>query len=206
LKENKSLKWLLILQSFLPLFFLVLIRCFDLSRLELISRFVFRLFHRDFIVFSLALKHSEFFSTVLLCICILMLSVGLLIYLLFNKIQKSGFCEESKKIIVDADATENSVAFFVTYIIPLILDDIGECRGFLSFTAIIIMLILLMRNTNLYYQNPFLAILGYKSFCFHFDDNTNEKFVAITRGNFDATKVIKRKRISDNIYLVYNKN
>ena len=30
--------------------------------------------------------------------------------------------------------------------------------------------------------------------------------IAITRGDFDASKLIKRKCISDNVYLVYNKN
>ena len=206
MKENKYLKWLLIIQSFLPLFFLVLIRCFSLHRLELVMQFIVRLFQGDFGIILIALKHSEIFSVTLLCICIIMLAIGIMIYLLFNKIQKSGFYEEHENIVVDADATENSVAFFVTYITPLVLDDIGEGRGFLSFIAIAIMLILLMRNTNLYYQNPFLAILGYKSFYFHFPSDERKVYVGITKGDFDATKIIKRKRISDNIYLVYNKN
>jgi len=204
MKENKYLKWLLIIQSFLPLFFLVLIRCYSLYRLKLISQFIIGLLQGNFRVILIALKHPEVFSATLLCICIIMFAIGMTIYLLFNKTQKSGFYEEHEKITVDSDATENSVVFFVTYITPLVLDDIGECRGFISFIAIIVMLILLMRNTNIYYQNPFLAILGYKSFYFPGDEC--KVCVGITKGNFDATKIIKRKRISDNIYLVYNKN
>lgn len=111
-----------------------------------------------------------------------------------------------KKIIIDADVTENSVTFFVTYITPLVLDDIDEGRGFFSFITIASLLILLMRNTNLYYQNPFLTILGYRSFYFHFEGEDGMGNIAITRGNFDTSKLIKRKRISDNVYLVYNKN
>lgn len=102
--------------------------------------------------------------------------------------------------------TENSVEFFVTYITPLILDDIDKGSGFLIFISIVIFLIFLMRNTNLYYKNPVLTILGYKSLRFHFESDTEKEHIAITRGDVDASKLIKRKRISDNVYLVYNKN
>ena len=80
--------------------------------------------------------------------------------------------------------TENSVTFFVTYITPLVLDDIDEGRGFFSFITIAALLILLMRNTNLYYQNPFLTILGYRSFYFHFEGEDGMGNIAITRGEF----------------------
>lgn len=206
MKENKYLKWLLIIQSFLPLFLLILIRCFCLNNFKLVSQFFIRLFQKDFGVILIALNHPDLFSVILLCLSVIMLIIGIMIYVLFNKIQKFGFCEEHENIAVDADLTENSVAFFVTYITPLVLDDIGKKRGFLSFAAISIMLILLMRNTNLYYQNPFLTILGYKSFNFHFPSDENSVYIGITRGDFDAEKIIKRKRISDNVYLVYNKN
>lgn len=206
MKENKYLKWLLIVQSFLPLFFLVIIRCCSKSRVKLIFGFVSELFRGNLKAIGTALKHPEIFATSLLCFCTLMLLLGLFKYLFFKKSQSFGFQEEEKKIVIDADATENSVTFFVTYITPLVLDDMDESRGFFSFITIAALLILLMRNTNLYYQNPFLTILGYRSFYFHFDGEEGIGDVAITRGNFDVSKLIKRKRISDNVYLVYNKN
>lgn len=206
MKENKYLKWLLIVQSFLPLFGLVIIRCYSKIRVKLILDFLSELFQGNFKVIGTALKHPEIFATSLLCVCVAMFAFGLYINLFFQKNQSFGFQEEAKKITIDADVTENSVAFFVTYITPLVLDDIDETRGFFTFIAIITLLILLMRNTNLYYQNPFLTILGYRSFYFHFDGEDGMKKIAITKGNFDATKLIKWKRISDNVYLVYNKN
>jgi len=196
----------LILQSFLPLFFLVVIRCYSKIRIKLIYRFITELLHGNFKVIGIALQHQEIYATSLLCFCVLMFVLGLVIYFFFRKSQSFGFQEEEKKIVIDADVTENSVAFFVTYITPLVLDDIDESRGFFSFVTIAVLLILLMRNTNLYYQNPFLTILGYRSFNFHFDGEEGIGDVAITRGDFDASKMIKRKRISDNVYLVYNKN
>lgn len=206
MKENKYLKWLLIVQSFLPLFFLVIIRCYSKIRLQLVQNFISELFHGNFKVIGTALKHPEIFAISLLCLCVALFVFGLCIYLFFKKSQSFGFQEEGKKIVIDADVTENSVAFFVTYITPLVLDDIDEGRGFFSFITIAALLILLMRNTNLYYQNPFLTILGYRTFYFHFDGEEGMGDVAITRGDFDVAKLIKRKRISDNVYLVYNKN
>lgn len=206
MKENKYLKWLLIVQSFLPLFFLVIIRCCSKARVKLVRNFVSELFRGNFKVIGTALNHSEIYATSLVCFCAIMFIFGVGVYFFFKKIQRFGFQEEEKKIVIDADVTENSVAFFVTYITPLVLDDIDQSRGFFSFITIAALLILLMRNTNLYYQNPFLTILGYKSFYFHFDGEEGLGDVAITRGDFDASKLIKRKRISDNVYLVYNKN
>lgn len=206
MKENKYLKWLLIVQSFLPLFFLVIIRCYSKIRVEMIFNFISELVHGNLGIIRLALNHSEIFAASLLFVCTLMFVVSLCIYFFFKRSQSFGFQEEEKRIVIDADVTENSVAFFVTYITPLVLDDIDESRGFFSFITIIALLILLMRNTNLYYQNPFLTILGYRSFYFHFDGEEGLGDIAITKGDFDASKLIKRKRISDNVYLVYNKN
>lgn len=172
----------------------------------MILDFILELFHGNLGVVGSALKHPEIYATSLLCFCAIMFVFGLLVYFFFKKSQSFGFREEGKKIIIDADVTENSVTFFVTYITPLVLDDIDEGRGFFSFITIAALLILLMRNTNLYYQNPFLTILGYRSFYFHFEGEDDMENIAITRGNFDTSKLIKRKRISDNVYLVYNKN
>lgn len=206
MKENKYLKWLLIMQSFLPLFFLVIIRCSSKNRGEMILDFILELFHGNLWIIGSALKHPEIYATSLLCFSAIMFVFGLLIYFFFKKSQSFDFREEGRKIIIDADVTENSVTFFVTYIIPLVLGDIDEARGFFSFITIVALLIFLMRNTNLYYQNPFLTILGYRSFYFHFEGEDGIGNIAITRGNFDTSKLIKRKRISDNVYLVYNKN
>ncbi|WP_418547183.1 hypothetical protein [Longicatena caecimuris] len=206
MKENKYLKWLLIVQSFLPLFFLVIIRCYSKTRGKMILNFISELFHGHLGVIGSALKHPEIYATILLCFCAAMFVFGLLVYFFFKKSQSFGFQEEGKKIVIDADVTENSVTFFVTYITPLVLDDIDKGRGFFSFITIAVLLILLIRNTNLYYQNPFLTILGYRSFYFHFEGEDGIEYIAITKGNFDKLKLIKRKRISDDVYLVYNKN
>ena len=206
MKENKHLKLLLILQSFLPLYILVIIRCFSVNRIRLIADFFGELFQGNIGIIGTAFTHTEIYAITLLCSCFLLLVISLCIYFLFKSLQTYGFQEESKKIVHETDLTENSVVFFVTYITPFVLDDIGECCGFFSFITIIVLLFLLLYKTNLYYQNPFLTLLGYKSFNFHFEGEDDKSAIAITNGDINFDKLIKRKRISDDVYLVYNKN
>lgn len=97
MKENKYLKWLLIVQSFLPLFFLVIIRCYSKIRVRIISEFISELFHGNFEVIGIALNHPEIFATSLLCVCVLMFMLGLCIYFFFKKSQGFGFQEEGKR-------------------------------------------------------------------------------------------------------------
>lgn len=207
MKENKYLKSLLIQQSFLPLYLLIIIRCFSEHKCHLIVNFFSELFHGHLGVIWTALHHAEIFGTFLLCLSLLLFVFSLGIYFLFKKNQTFGFHEEAKKIVKGADMTENSIVFFVTYITPFVLDDIGQCGGFFSFITIVVLLFMLMHKTNIYYQNPFLTLLGYKTFYFHFEgEEDSEPMIAITRGEIDPSKIIKRKRIADNVYLVYNKN
>lgn len=113
MKENKHLKWLLIMQSFLPLYFLVIIRCFSVRRGKIILRFFLELFSGNIKVVKSALIHPEIFATILLCFSVVMLVSGLFVYLYFKRNQSSGYQEEKKKIIIDSERTEKSVAFFV---------------------------------------------------------------------------------------------
>lgn len=205
MKENRILKWLLIIQSFVPLFFLILIRCADSSVWNLIKIFFQRLFSGDFSALQIAIHHQCIYAAVLTICSAALFLFGVVIILVFWPIQESGFEEVKMHIATSEDTSENSVAFFVTYIIPLVLSDITESNGFWSFIVICVLLLLLMRNTNLYYQNPILAILGYKTFTFQFE-NEEEKYIAITKGHFDPKQIIKWKIISDNVYLIYNKN
>lgn len=210
-KNKSGLKWLLIIQSFLPLSLLLLIKYGDLEVLKLLRKFVMQLWLSPFTAVINAFSHPKLLLTVLHIFCIAMILAGAFIYAVFKNIQGYGYVDKAEKIIITEDTTETSVAFFVTYIIPMMMDEIDQLRGFLCFLVILMTLVLLMRNTNLYYQNPILTIMGYKTFRFTFSESPYEsmkgkEFIAITRGAFDESKIIERKYIADNIYLLYNKN
>ena len=50
--------------------------------------------------------------------------------------------------------------FFMTMIIPLLIDDVGTIQGAVTFLIIVVMMCALLSKTHLYYANPVLAILG----------------------------------------------
>ncbi|NCB42197.1 MAG: hypothetical protein EOM59_06215 [Clostridia bacterium] len=205
------MKWLLIIQSFFPLSLLLLIKYFDFEVFRMVEVFISQIMNTPLAVINNAISHPKFILVVLHFLCIVMILAGVFIYLIFKNIQGYDYVDKGERVSVLEDTTETSVAFFVTYIIPMMMDGIDKPRGFLCFLIIIVTLVLLMRNTNLYYQNPILTIIGYKTFRFSllespYKSMMDKSFIAITRGAFDETKIIERKHISDNVYLLYNKN
>lgn len=53
--------------------------------------------------------------------------------------------------------------------------------------------------------------MGYRTFKFSFKETTDmtvidKSLVAITRGDFDENKIIQRKKVDDNVFVIYNKN
>lgn len=65
------------------------------------------------------------------------------------------------KIIEIQNANENYIVFFTTYIIPLLDWDFTSIRSIILFVTVIILNGWLLIKTNLYYQNPMLALMGY---------------------------------------------
>lgn len=212
MRRNRLLKWLLIVQSFMPLFILLFIKYYDGRTWDLVIKF-FRFAVTGEVATAVvsAVNHGEFLRFVLLLLCVIMITGGVLIFFCFNKIQTAGFTDRAERISVKNDTTELSAAFFISYVVPMLLDDVTDKRGFICFLVLMVLLILLMRNTNLYYQNPILAILGYKTFEFQFTETGNralmgKEYVGIVKGTLDETRIIKRKYIADNVFVICNKN
>lgn len=77
--------------------------------------------------------------------------------------------------------------FFMTMIIPLLIDDVGTIQGAVTFLIIVVMMCALLSKTHLYYANPVLAILGYRVYEITFKSNpdfNNEICLAVVKGRF----------------------
>ena len=103
---------------------------------------------------------------------------------------------------------DSGVTFFMTYVLPMAMDDLDTLRGFIVFAILMAMLFALMWKTNLYYQNPVLTILGYEIFSFKFETTQLEGYeekecIGITRGKVEERNNIKRQIISDNVFFIY---
>lgn len=71
----------------------------------------------------------------------------------------------------------------------------------------IMFLILLLLRTNLYYQNPILILLGYKIYVVQIKNPEKKELkekniIAISREKLVEDRVIKKKQISGNVFLM----
>ena len=126
----------------------------------------------------------------------------------FEKSQRSNFVSVGESLINIEKIQDSGVTFFMTYVLPMAMDDLDTLRGFIVFAILMAMLFALMWKTNLYYQNPVLTILGYEIFSFKFETTQLEGYeekecIGITRGKVEERNNIKRQIISDNVFFIY---
>lgn len=210
--ENLNLKKSLVMQSFAPLFLLLTIKHLDFNLYwDLVCKFISTFIKKGAAVFPVALNHSSFggFVVSLIGICWLVLTIA--IALGFNGMQKAGFKAVGEKIIIQEAPNDSGATFLVTYVLPLLTDDVKSVRGLIVFLTMLIMVIMLLTNSNTFYQNPVLAAMKYRTFSFKFLNpagdiaHTDRAYIGITHGApiAEAT-VIKRKYISDGVFVIYN--
>ncbi|MDH5365698.1 MAG: hypothetical protein OEW67_01830 [Cyclobacteriaceae bacterium] len=94
------------------------------------------------------------------------------------------------------------LTFLVTYVIPLLSFDLdfnlSEDRNGLMFFLVLIVIGMIYVKTNMFYNNPTLAILGYHIYK---SQTTNKKnIVIISKDVLIEENWIQHKLISDNIY------
>ena len=212
MSDNNYLKCGLILHSFSPLFLLILIKHVRIHFGKLIWNFLLLLPHDVIEAVSKAINHQSFWPIILCLICLLWLIVSVVIYFGFSSIQRSGFRSAGETVLVGQEHHEAGVSFLVSFVLPLMIDDVTDFSSFIFFITLLCMVVALLVRTNLFYQNPILTLLNYRVFTFKFvNPNTdlcvdeNAEFIGITRGKpIDENLVIKRKFIANDVFLIYN--
>ena len=103
-----------------------------------------------------------------------------------------------------------SLNFFMTMIIPLLIDDVGTIQGAVTFLIIVVMMCALLSKTHLYYANPVLAILGYQVYEVTFKSNpdfNNEVCLAVVKGRFLKNPgTVEYKVINDTVLYMKEMN
>lgn len=210
--NNLNLKRSLVIQSFAPLFLLLTIKHLHfVLYIELIIKFFKTLFQEGLGTFIIAIHHPSFGGFVISLVGLAWLICTILIALGFNGMQNSGFKVAGEQIIIDEMDNDNGATFLVTYVLPLLTDDVDSLRGLAVFSTMLIMVIMLLSRSNTFYQNPVLAAMKYRTFSFKFlnpdndIENADRVYIGITRGKPISDKiVIKRKYISDGVFVIYN--
>ena len=208
LRENTALKRYLILQSFAPLFALVLIK--HIGHFDLAYAFFARIFRGDFSAISAAIHSSSFGDVIVSILCAFWLLITIIVATAFRGFQRVDFDHHGEQIAIGEEKKDSGVTFLVSFVLPLLVDDVSTMRGFLFFITLLIMVIVLLMRSDLFYQNPVLAALKYKTYEFEFlspynDVKSGKKYIGITKGSipFDGA-AIKRKYIADGVFVIYN--
>lgn len=188
------MKFMLMIQSLSPLALLTIIRnfCFVTTDKNGVA-----LSFCDFV-------QANWTSLIILSLCLCWLLGATICFLIFGAFRytdkKTGFTV--KNVTEQEDAGLN---FFMTLVLPLLIDDIASIQGALSFLVIVIMILILLSKTNLFYANPILSILGYRIYEFHFDNNSDfsdEIIIGIAHGKIQDHQCIEYKKINEKVLYV----
>lgn len=173
---NFRMKNKLMLQFLSPLAVLTMIRNFEFE------------IPKDFSLCSIdswmALLVSNRILMFVMVLCMMWLIAAIESFVSFSAFVWTGK-EQGYEIKNVQEKEDASLNFFMTMVIPLLIDDVGTIQGALTFLIIVILMIMLLGKTNLFYANPVLAILGYRVYEFTFVENStfdNNKCIGVARG------------------------
>ena len=208
LKEDKKLKRFLVLQSFCPLFLLIFIQ--HVGHGDLVVHFFRGFLHGDWAVIGQVWKSSFLGDVIITALCIAWFLITAIVAIGFRNLQNSGYDHYGEKIEIGTEKKDSGVTFLVTFVLPLLVDDVSTLRGFIFFIVLLTMVIFLVMQSDLFYQNPVLVALKYKTYEFQFvtpyqDVQENKTYIGLSKGGFPFDGMaIKRKYIADDVFLVYN--
>lgn len=141
---------------------------------------------------------------IVMAVCVIWIILAGWYYVMFMAFKftdkKSGYTIK----IIDEDE-EASLNFFMTLIIPLLIDEVHSIQGALTLLIIIILMCILLFKTSLFYANPVLAILGYSVYIFKFENNTEcpkDEYIGLSRSKINNKCAIEYKKITDKVFYI----
>ena len=141
---------------------------------------------------------------IVMVICILWICLAVVYLLSFNAFKYAG-SKGGYSIKIINKKEDDSLNFFLTLVLPLLIDDVNTWQGALLFIVVLCLVWGLSSYTKLFYANPVLALLGYRVLEIAFlenKDKNKETYIAITRGNLDETHNIEYKEITEEVLFV----
>jgi prepilin signal peptidase PulO-like enzyme (type II secretory pathway) len=137
------------------------------------------------------------YSNVVPVICSAVLIATTVMYFRFNYMTQ-GATQMPEKIAEIENIQFENLSFLATYIIPLVAFDLSQTRGCVMLLLVLILMGSIFINTNTFYLNPSLAVLGYR--IYKVVTSTNEKIIVITREKLNKDDSIFPRSIGENIY------
>lgn len=210
--DNLHLKRGLITQSLSPVFILLIIRHLHLDYPYLIGRFLScvdaGLSLRETIM--KALMHPRFGELLVVVGGSILVIVSAISIPAFEATQEAGFESRGERAIAIGEQKDAAASFLMTFVLPLLIDELGSPQYWFSYILVILVVYVVLYQSNLYYQSPVLALLGYRVFKFKvlnpldgFEEN--REYIGITKKSMITEEAaIMWKHIADDVFLVYN--
>ena len=209
--DNLQMKRMLIMQSFAPLFLILFVKYFNTKLFYLGAIFMKTIKKTPKETWVKMIDHPLCITLFLEVFCFLWVLYSICSIRGFAVSQRANFVSAGESLVEIEKISDSGVTFFMTYVLPMAMDDLDTLKGIIVFGILMIMLFVLMWKTNLYYQNPILTVLGYEVFSFKFETTQLAEYggkecIGITRGTVRNGQTVKRQKISDNVFLVYEEN
>ncbi len=193
----KKLKTMLMLQSLSPLALLTIIRNFSFTS-------PLGEFKNSSEMIRVFIKENRILIVVI-NLCLIWIIAAVISFFFFSAFKWTDKIRgyEIKDVHEEEDASLN---FFMTMIIPLLIDDVYTLQGALTFASIVFLIWKLLEKTKLFYANPVLSLLGYRVYKFSFVDNSrygNKTCIGLVQGQLkDYSGNIEFKPIDGNVFYV----
>ena len=141
---------------------------------------------------------------VVISVCVIWIIAALIFYINFAAFKwndKNG----GYSVCNISENETASLNFFLTLIVPLLLDDVNTLKGALTLLFLVTMICVLIYKTNLFYANPVLSVLGYRVYEFSFQENTEygkKPYIGLCLGTVKENQVIEYKKISKKVFYI----
>lgn len=144
-----------------------------------------------------------FYSNVVPIVCGVVLIATAIMYFRFNYMTQ-GATQMPEKIAEIENIQFENLSFLATYIIPLVAFDLSKTRGCIMLLLVLLLMGSIFINTNTFYLNPSLAVLGYR--IYKVVTSTNDKLIIITREKLNKDDSIFPRSIGETIYFASKAN
>ena len=96
------------------------------------------------------------------------------------------------------------LTFLATYVVPLISFDFGSGRHMIVLGLLLIVMGVIYIKTDLFYQNPSLALLGFHIYCADgsFKTGGRNGIILVSRGRIKAGQKVSYIKLDERIYYV----
>ena len=212
MKDNLNLKCGLITQSLSPAFVLLGIRHFHLNYPMLCTSFIEEWKNSPINAIQAAFFHPRLGELLIFLAAIAVIITSILSVPAFKATQIASFESHGERVKVVEEKKDAAASFLMTFILPLLIDELSTPQNWISYVLVIVVVYAVLYQSNLYYQSPVLAFLGYKIFTFKVINpecsagmEPEKEYIGITKRKMITCEAsIVWRYISDDVFLVYN--